>query len=997
MSVSFRFIRLLLVMVGVLFLVGCKDGASDNPTPIENSKGVFKNVSGINYITSSGIEGILDENGTFEYKLNDTIEFFVDDIVFGTLTAQKEITMFSFQNSTLIVQILYTLDSDSNPYNGIQVDTSMLKSQSNKYSKSLRTVEKINLDTLSEDSDKYKKIVTSYNLEPINKGEAIRTEMHIAIADATLKAQREYKYLVGDISIPSNTQYDIDIVKEAQKDINNRIKRFIYSTNFIKRRAALASKFSDDVANIEKNYNDFIQGTSEDMSALSTKLDLLAGLVKGEFFKTLAFTGAKNEVDEITKEIQNNLGEGTGANVAGALGGVLTACMDKNPTDADDVAECLININKENAKLFFKELYKNDPVYEGVSTGLTELAADNAEIYIKCKSLFTGGEVTDAGIGCISKVGTTLYTNVAKIVGSTNALYILANTAEELYSKDVAYALLEDLSYIGKFKDLASFLGADSEKIETLLEAKHQKMDYKDEAIDIKLALSTYTSIISKFNQEMNDFKRKSQYQKLFIKDESGKIIGITDSFRSAYIKDLMTLNIDGVHLLHENDKYYLDLCYTIKNNGIRDMNIVGKQISIFGASGDGDSIDISSIRDTITKAHPSNEKVYCNKYALNDYIPLTTNEEFAISVSFGIDNRSYSNTLDKSMVLKDYKIYDGVNIPFVSPMIVSIEKTKGDNPNEYKLYASFTNGDNFTSALDWRWTATGGNLLLDTSNTVTELWGSPYSNFTLIEDRGMVEINIFDISGNFLGSSQINIEKSDIADTTPLSVNNIYASINSGKTALLKPTITGGEAPYKVAFDVTNIKQENILKQTDNSILIRLESQKVLDTQNISYTVTDNLGNIAEAKAVIKVSNLKEDNVFPSTKWMDTATETMNWDDATQYCSDNGGRLPTIEELREEMTKCGGDTTNADVINNAVYQSCYNNNGFTNKYWSSTTYENRNDVAFFGSFPYSYAFVKDKLSTFSVRCITEEPTDGGSAGIGGSPVVLPEDDTNLP
>ncbi len=46
------------------------------------------------------------------------------------------------------------------------------------------------------------------------------------------------------------------------------------------------------------------------------------------------------------------------------------------------------------------------------------------------------------------------------------------------------------------------------------------------------------------------------------------------------------------------------------------------------------------------------------------------------------------------------------------------------------------------------------------------------------------------------------------------------------------------------------------------------------------------------------------------TSKWFTPTDKAVKWKKAKQICRDNGGRLPTIEELKEVMTDCGGINT---------------------------------------------------------------------------------------
>jgi hypothetical protein len=79
-----------------------------------------------------------------------------------------------------------------------------------------------------------------------------------------------------------------------------------------------------------------------------------------------------------------------------------------------------------------------------------------------------------------------------------------------------------------------------------------------------------------------------------------------------------------------------------------------------------------------------------------------------------------------------------------------------------------------------------------------------------------------------------------------------------------------------------------------------------------------------------------------------------MDFFKATKVCKELGGRLPTIQELKDVVVDCGAISIDgfkpyneivAKNINNYSYQKCYQNKGFSKKYvyWSDTVSENNN------------------------------------------------------
>ncbi len=104
-------------------------------------------------------------------------------------------------------------------------------------------------------------------------------------------------------------------------------------------------------------------------------------------------------------------------------------------------------------------------------------------------------------------------------------------------------------------------------------------------------------------------------------------------------------------------------------------------------------------------------------------------------------------------------------------------------------------------------------------------------------------------------------------------------------------------------------------------------------------------------------------------------------WGKAEAICSASGGSLPSVEELKEVVTGCGGTNTtygdsDYDSIRdknkaNTSYQSCYKAQGFTsNYYWSATSCAYLTYSAWIANFYGGYASYNFKDVSNYVRCV---------------------------
>jgi len=117
-----------LIIASSVALAACSSGGggSDDDTVVAagSSKGLFVDaeVEGLSYTTSSGVEGVTDENGTYSYTPGDTISFSVGGVDIGTVTAAPKCTPTDFGAAQLnIARFIQSLDADGDPTNGIDL------------------------------------------------------------------------------------------------------------------------------------------------------------------------------------------------------------------------------------------------------------------------------------------------------------------------------------------------------------------------------------------------------------------------------------------------------------------------------------------------------------------------------------------------------------------------------------------------------------------------------------------------------------------------------------------------------------------------------------------------------------------------------------------------------------------------------------------------------------------------------------------------------------
>ncbi|MBP7432170.1 DUF1566 domain-containing protein, partial [bacterium] len=121
---------------------------------------------------------------------------------------------------------------------------------------------------------------------------------------------------------------------------------------------------------------------------------------------------------------------------------------------------------------------------------------------------------------------------------------------------------------------------------------------------------------------------------------------------------------------------------------------------------------------------------------------------------------------------------------------------------------------------------------------------------------------------------------------------------------------------------------------------------------------------------------------------WSDRSAGNMNWDEATTYCENLGGRLPTISELRTLIQNCPGTETGGECgvtdgclswdncRNDACAECEYNESikysvfGDTDWFWSSSELSDNADRAWYVDFEGGHVYDSYKGSIISFRCV---------------------------
>ncbi len=121
------------VLAAATLFTGCGGGSSSNDsttnnTTLQNGYFIDSPVAGIAYETASGIKGITDSNGKFQYKTQERVKFAIGKLDLGEVTPPADglVTPQALANGnqtveTTMLRLIQALDEDNNPANGITI------------------------------------------------------------------------------------------------------------------------------------------------------------------------------------------------------------------------------------------------------------------------------------------------------------------------------------------------------------------------------------------------------------------------------------------------------------------------------------------------------------------------------------------------------------------------------------------------------------------------------------------------------------------------------------------------------------------------------------------------------------------------------------------------------------------------------------------------------------------------------------------------------------
>jgi len=205
-------------------------------------QGVFIDslVQGVRYKTSSNLQGVTNNKGEFQFVDGDTVNFYVGDVLLGSVRAGDLVTILEMDNPEQVAMLLQSIDDNKDPEDGIVISSEMQALFEN----SVLTIEEVNPDDPSFKA-KYKTITgEDFVTDALNSFSSAK----LAIALELLSGTKFYDYYTGNIDIYNNDLYNKDELKESSE---KRMRLYYYSAVVGPQLRMEASRIWDKIESVE--------------------------------------------------------------------------------------------------------------------------------------------------------------------------------------------------------------------------------------------------------------------------------------------------------------------------------------------------------------------------------------------------------------------------------------------------------------------------------------------------------------------------------------------------------------------------------------------------------------------------------------------------------------------------------------------------------------------------------------------------------------------------
>jgi len=450
---------IMLSLILIVGLVGCGGGGGSGSSSGDTATltvGKLSNVKGVYYKTTSGLEGTTSQDGSFKYNKGDDISFYVGEANLGTIKANTTITMFSFKNPAIVAQILYSLDDDKDPSNGLDVSYIENKNQNRqvKILASESTGGNFNVDEITSYDPKYAEFLKRHNANIFHKTTA-STEEFIKEVERIIPPQSKtepsfaLKLIIGTSDfIPfSPSALFLQEVQDLYNGDNYEYRVRIATlarlyTGFIQKLQGKAETVLQDAEALSKASSAF---NVKIMTSLDETINIANFIVGDDSAKKFMKSTSKTSL-EAAVDLSVEGGVNPTAKLASTL---MYDCLD----DVDgDLESCAFDSAENAVKvLAYQTLSENDPMLPTIDAGASMLKS-TAKAWTDCVvDIRKKSKILKSSKECIESATKAFVGNSLVLVTEGIKIGTLVNDQNELNAVNLAFEYFMAKKYL--FRD----------------------------------------------------------------------------------------------------------------------------------------------------------------------------------------------------------------------------------------------------------------------------------------------------------------------------------------------------------------------------------------------------------------------------------------------------------------------------------------------------------------------------------------------------------------
>jgi len=865
----------LYLAVVLLVFSGCGgggDSSSDGTSKVDNktlSTGIFQDVSNLSYKTSSSIVGKTDQDGKFNYKDGDTIEFYYDNMVLGNIKAQESVDISNFKNPGLVAQTLHALDSDGDFENGI----SLPKDRDSRSFKVNRSDIDINLDLITEYDEDYIDFLHSHGNLLESKTTSLLVEMAKYLnTSKTVQKKNSYVELIinGTNLLPPADRYKddsyirtyIQTTSDTPYSFEYKVSQVaLYSMMLESQKAQVEDSnkmlsnqdlFEKEVDVLQKSamysINSAIDAT--DVKNVNVKAENIAKILKGL---------SAHSKDTIDYAIDNAMPEDM------QLDSKLATTIMYDCVGNSNKTGCAIGvIDNRLSKIIEEKLKDQYPMSAIWANGIKDIMVNNTKVYLACKSPKNSSEINS----CVKEIANATLGKVFDLSATISKSYNLGKEEEVVNSKSIAYEIFFTSKYLEKNIDfsvkdpdyctLVDYYSGDKSKCKT--KDKSEQFEYLIEKVidknvidelipgffstsyDEKIIKDTLSFLEKRYDTLYSDYKKS-------LKDYSNEQENIGWLYNQVNI-----LSPEVAILTKTENSIDMQVCFNVSN--WRTVANAKASIALITKSGDKVELPLESYNSSWRGSNKICSQIYTYQGDIDKDTLLFINK---LEFNFNLGNSIFE--------VKNFNFYeysrevDEDPLPTVDFTVSYDKKLKS-----YYLKSSLMQDKDIDSYI-YYWDISGSSdCSYEKSNSDGYLF---YGNANLDPDKSfdeecfsvshLAKLIVRDKDGNFIGKYQKVLDPITTSKPENLSIVSTPSilDIKASKSKVIKLKVDGGLPPYTIT--ATNSNDFFTVKKLNQNIY-KIVSSGVSDKSEIAtitFHISDQSGDSSSTQ--VKVSQLAQ------------------------------------------------------------------------------------------------------------------------------------------